>query len=73
MALAVQADRVVVIGRDRVEGLGTPQALYEQCPLFRYMCLAQYVAPSDNPAWGRGARNHGPPAEGLTREARGQV
>jgi ATP-binding cassette subfamily B protein AbcA/BmrA len=48
MALAVQADRVVVIGRDRIEGLGTPRTLYEQCPLFRYMCLAQYVAPDDD-------------------------
>jgi ATP-binding cassette subfamily B protein AbcA/BmrA len=47
MALAVQADRVVVIGRDRIEGLGTPRVVYEQCPLFRYMCLAQYVTPDD--------------------------
>jgi ATP-binding cassette subfamily B protein AbcA/BmrA len=45
MALAVQADRVVVMGRDSIEGLGTPRTLYEQCPLFRYMCLAQYVTP----------------------------
>ncbi|MBN1505280.1 MAG: ABC transporter ATP-binding protein [Sedimentisphaerales bacterium] len=48
MALAVQADQVVVIGRDRVEGLGAPRTLYEQCPLFRYMCLAQYVVPDDD-------------------------
>ncbi len=47
MALALQADRVVVIGPGSVEGIGTPEELYEHCPLFGYMCLAQHVAPSD--------------------------
>jgi len=45
MGLAVQADQVLVIGAGGVEGLGPPEQIWEQCPLFRYMCLAQNVVP----------------------------
>jgi len=34
-----------VMGPEGVEGLGQPILLYETCPLFKYMCLAQHVHP----------------------------
>jgi|GEM_PF-4539760 len=45
MSLAFRADTVLVIGPEGVEGLGPPVRLYETCPLFKYMCLAQHVRP----------------------------
>jgi len=45
MSLAFRADTVLVMGPEGVEGLGQPIRLYETCPLFKYMCLAQHVHP----------------------------
>jgi ABC-type multidrug transport system fused ATPase/permease subunit len=46
MGLAIQADQILVIGAGGIEGLGPPEQMWERCPLFRYMCLAQSVVPS---------------------------
>ncbi len=45
MSLAINADTILVLGQDGVEGIGTPEKLYVECPLFRYMCMAQRIVP----------------------------
>lgn len=45
MSLAVKADTILVLGQSGVEGIGTPEKLYVECPLFRYMCMAQRIVP----------------------------
>lgn len=47
MSLAIEADKVLVVGASNVEGLGTPEQMFEDCPLFRYMCLAQHISPHE--------------------------